>query len=125
MEFKNKLYSIFTGTCPACIEGKMWRYSPYKLSKMTEMNKMCPKCNTNLEPEPMFYTGAMYVGYGFTVAIMFSVFVAANVLFEDPNINVMFWSVVAIAVVFAPLNLRLSRNIWANIFIQQNTSKNE
>lgn len=112
--------NILASKCPACRNGKMWNNSPYKLSKMTAMNKRCPNCNANLEPEPSFYTGAMYVGYGFSVAIVIGVFTAFNILYEDPNINLMSLWVGIIVLIFAPLNLRFSRNVWAHTFIKYN-----
>ena len=115
-----KIKNILASKCPACRKGKMWNYSPYKLSKMMQMNKRCPKCNANLEPEPSFYTGAMYVGYAFSVSIVIGVFTAFNLLYEDPNINMMSLSVLIIVLIFAPLNLRFSRNIWAHTFIKYN-----
>lgn len=110
--------NILASKCPSCREGKMWNHSPYKLSKMTAMNKRCPNCGANLEPEPSFYTGAMYVGYAFSVAIVLGVFIAFNILYEDPSVNMMSLWVLIIVLIFAPLNLRFSRNIWAHTFIK-------
>ena len=103
----------------------MWNYGPYKLSQMTKMNKRCPKCNENLEPEPSFYTGAMYVGYAFTVAIVLGVFTAFQVFTEELDVDKMFFCVMMLTILFAPLNLRYSRNIWAYTFIKRNTSRQE
>ena len=115
---KSVIGKILSGSCPHCGEGKMWNHGAYKMAKMTKMNKRCSKCNTDFEPEPSFYTGALYVGYGFTVAIILGVFFGAHILYDDPSINKMFLLVMLIIVVFAPLSLRLSRNIWANVFIK-------
>lgn len=119
MSQKTFLSRILSGICPACHQGKMWNHSAYKLSEMTKMNKRCPHCHTSLEPEPAFYTGAMYVGYALAVALIGVVFVAGNVLSEVPNYNRLFWIIIGLVVVLAPLNLRLSRNIWANVFIKK------
>lgn len=115
-----KLYSVFTGTCPGCQEHKVFYAGPYKLSKMTKMHKKCPNCGRNLMPEPSFYTGATYVSYAFSVAIVVIVFTAFNVLEESPSVDGMVFFAVSIAVILAPLNFRLSRMIWANIFIDYN-----
>lgn len=112
-----KIYSIVTSTCPACQNAKMWEYHAYKFGHLMSMKHNCPACNTNLEPEPSFYTGAMYVGYAMSVAIVLGVFIASNVLFDDPNITIMSCFSIGIAILFAPMNLRLSRNIWVNTFI--------
>lgn len=114
----NIISKIVTGSCPHCGEGKMWNHHAFKISKMTRMNKRCDKCNTSFEPEPSFYTGALYVGYAFSVAIVLGVFFGAHILFEDPSVNAMFFWVVVITLLFAPLSLRLSRNVWANVFIK-------
>ena len=120
MSFQHKFNTALKGKCPYCGEGNMWNYGAYKLTKMSAMNKKCSKCNGKFEPEPSFYTGAMYVGYAFTVAIVISVFTVFNVLSEDPNVTLMFLCVVFIAILFAPLNLRLSRNIWAAMLLGKN-----
>jgi hypothetical protein len=39
---------------------------------MIQMPKECPVCGLKFEPEPGFYWGAMYIGYGLSVS--FSVF---------------------------------------------------
>jgi uncharacterized protein (DUF983 family) len=114
---ESKVYSVLHSTCPSCHEGKMWNQHAYVLSKMTQMNKTCPHCHANLEPEPSFYTGGMYVGYAFTVAIVLITFAISLTFFEEPNISIMFWIVMLAVVLFAPMNLRLSRNIWAHTFI--------
>ena len=116
------IFNILKGTCPSCKTGKMWNQGPYKLSKLTAMNKRCPKCNVNLCPEPSFYIGAMYVGYAFSVAIVIGVFTIFNLIYEDPNVNSMTFWVILITLIFAPLNLRLSRNVWAHVFIKPKKS---
>lgn len=121
---ESKAYSVLHSTCPSCHEGKMWNQHAYVLPKMTHMNKRCPHCNANLEPEPSFYTGAMYVGYALTVAIVLITFTISLTFFEEPNISLMFWIVMVIVVLFAPMNIRLSRNIWANTFIQYKKQQN-
>ena len=113
---KSKLSSILSGTCPGCRSSKMWSFSPFYLTKMFDMKKYCTNCGTNLEPEPSFYTGAMYVGYAFSVAIVFGVFIVSNLIVEKPNITIMSFISISSAILFAPLNLRLSRNIWAHLF---------
>ncbi len=85
---------------------------------MSHIHEKCDNCGQYFEPEPSFYTGAMYVQYAFSVAIVVSTFVAFNVLSEDPSVNWMFITGVIAAILFAPFNFRLSRLIWINIFIK-------
>lgn len=115
---KNIIVKILTGSCPRCGEEKMWEHGAYNISKMMKMRKRCPNCKANLEPEPSFYTGALYVSYAFSVAIVMAVFWGAHILFNDPSINAMFFGVLVAIIVFAPLSIRLSRNIWAALFIK-------
>ena len=56
---------------------------------MARMHKTCSNCGIRYEKDPSFFTGAMYVSYAFSVAIVVSVFVAFNVLFEDPYVGAM------------------------------------
>ena len=118
MAFKStKLYGILTGTCPRCHEGKVFMNpNPYKLSAMFKVKEKCSCCGLKFEPEPSFYMGAMYVGYAFSVAIVIAIFVIANFFYEELPINSMiFWGIL-IAVLFAPMNIRLSRSIWLAVF---------
>jgi hypothetical protein len=85
---------------------------------MTTMHEHCPECGLNITPEPSFYTGAMYVSYAFSVALVISVFVAFNVLYDDPNVNHMIFTGIGLAFFLAPLNIRFSRTIWAYLFFR-------
>ena len=116
-----KIYSIFTFSCPRCQKGKVFKYkNPYRFSfdEMGEIHKNCPNCGKDLEPEPSFYTGAMYVSYAISVAIVVGFFLAAKVLFSHINYNSLIALTMGVGVLLAPLNFRISRMIWANIFMK-------
>ena len=117
MKKGTKVYSIVFSKCPACNKGDIYPKGPFKISQMTKINKRCEHCQQSFEPEPSFYTGAMYIGYAFSVAIVVGVFIAFNVLNEDPSVGLMMFFAITLAVLFAPLNFRLSRNIWLNLFV--------
>ena len=54
----NKLYSIFTSTCPSCHEGKMYKNkNPYALGSVLDMHENCPHCGTKFKIEPSFSMG--------------------------------------------------------------------
>ncbi len=115
-----KLNSILTCTCPQCQSAPVFVHAnPYRFSldEMGEMPKYCPNCGLDLDPEPMFYTGAMYVSYAFAVATVVAFFTAGNILFEKVNYDVLIAITIVFALLFAPVNFRLSRMIWMNIFI--------
>lgn len=79
------------------------------------MHEHCPNCGVRLEPEPGFYQGAMYVGYGFTVAILAVVGLGLYFTF-DPSEWVYIGTVIAITILLAPLNYRYSRILYLYMF---------
>jgi len=119
MMFKKgtKLYSISKGTCPKCQEGAFFKYGfTFNPSKVTKIHDNCPNCNLKYMLEPSFFYGAMYVNYGITVGISIVVFLITKLGFEL-NLLESFFSVFVALVLLAPLNLRLSRIIWINMFV--------
>jgi uncharacterized protein (DUF983 family) len=112
-----KLYSISKGTCPKCQEGSFFKYRfTFNPSKVTKIHDNCPNCNLKYMLEPSFFYGAMYVNYGITVAISIVIFLITKLGFEL-NLLQSFFSVFVVLVLLAPLNLRLSRIIWINMFV--------
>lgn len=113
----NKLYSIFTGTCPVCHKGEMYLESnPYKLSKIMKMHDHCSNCGKKFKIEPSFFFGAMYVSYGVGTAIAMAAFVIAY-FFLGLDRNYTFFVIILALVVLFPYILRVSRNIWINVFV--------
>ena len=113
----NKVYSIFTGTCPKCHEESMYiNKNAYSLSETLKMNEQCSNCCTKYKIEPSFFYGAMYVSYGVGIAFAVVAFIISYVLFETDR-NITFVSIVGTLIVFLPIIMRLSRNLWINIFI--------
>ncbi len=117
MSKKSTLSTILNGHCPNCGDAKMFESPWYNLGSFRKMNKACSSCGQTFNPEPSFYTGAMYVSYAFSVSIVAGVFIGANLLSDDPNVNYMMLSGILIALFFAPLNYRLSRTIWAYVIL--------
>jgi uncharacterized protein (DUF983 family) len=112
----SKLYSIFTGTCPVCHTGKMYKSgNPYVFSETLSMHENCPHCDTKFKIEPSFFYGAMYVSYAVGVAIAVAVFVITY-LFIGLDRNYTFAVIVATLILLLPVILRVSRNIWINFF---------
>lgn len=119
----NKLYSIFTGTCPVCQEESMYKEdNPYKISKLFAMNDRCSNCGTKYKMEPSFFFGAMYVSYAVGIAFATAAFVISHFLL---NLNLLptFIIIVATLVVFLPVIVRWSRNIWVNFFFSYDPKK--
>lgn len=125
MEFlrDSKLYSIFTGTCPVCHQGKMYcKSNPYNLGKIFKMHETCSNCEQKFKIEPSFFFGAMYVSYGLGVAIAIALFIIAY-YFIDLDRLTAFFSIIGALVVLYPVIVRVSRNIWINFFLDYKPEK--
>ncbi|MEL0457326.1 DUF983 domain-containing protein [Flavobacteriaceae bacterium SZ-1-7] len=117
-----KLYSIFTGTCPKCHEESMYtNKNPYILSEALSMNEKCSNCGTKYKIEPSFFYGAMYVSYAVGIAFAVAAFVISFLVFNAGR-NIIFISIIGTLVVFMPIIMRLSRNIWINFFMSYDKS---
>ena len=118
----NKLYSIITGTCPKCHEENMYiNKNPYILSKTLKMHERCSNCNTKYKIEPSFFYGSMYVSYGVGIAFAVAAFVISYG-FLGTSLMVGFIAIIITMIGFLPVILRLSRNIWINLFLNYDKS---
>jgi uncharacterized protein (DUF983 family) len=112
-----KIYSIFNGKCPKCHEDDFFKYGfTFNPSKVTEIHTHCSECNLKYMLEPSFFYGAMYINYGITVAISIAVFIITKI-FIGLNLLESFLSIFGALIILAPLNLRLARIIWINMFV--------
>jgi hypothetical protein len=84
--------------------------------RFNQMHEFCPHCGVRLEPEPGFYQGAMYVGYGFTVACIVIVGVILYYLLDNPSPWLSSGVVGAIMLVLVPWNYRYSRVVYLYLF---------
>ena len=116
MKNNTVIQSIVMQQCPSCRSERMFK-APIYSKRFNQMNDKCPNCSQVLEPEPGFYTGAMYVSYAFQVAIVVTVVVAARVLNLEREVAWYISWIAGINLVLFPLVYRLSRSIWAHIFI--------
>ena len=118
----SKLYSIFTGACPKCHEESMYvNKNPYILSEALTMHGKCSNCNTKYKIEPSFFYGAMYVSYAVGIAFAVAAFVISYFVF-NAGLNYIFVSIVITLIVFMPVIMRTSRNIWINLFMSYDKS---
>lgn len=119
-----KIYSILTGSCPVCQNESMYQVSnPYKIGETLKMNERCSHCDTKYKIEPSFFYGAMYVSYAVGIAFAVAAFVITNLILKLGLLST-FLAIVATLIAFLPIILRLSRNIWINIFMHYSKEKN-
>ncbi|MGJ8592232.1 MAG: DUF983 domain-containing protein [Aquaticitalea sp.] len=113
----SKLYSVFTGACPKCHQESMYVNSnPYVLSETLKIHDRCSNCELKYRIEPSFFYGSMYVSYGVGIAFAVAAFVISY-LFLHSTLLTAFIAIIGTLIVFAPFIMRLSRNIWINMFI--------
>jgi uncharacterized protein (DUF983 family) len=117
----NKLYSILTGKCPKCHHELMYKNSnAYQLSQTLEMHERCGHCQTKYKIEPSFFYGSMYVSYGVGIGFSMVAFLMTFIVFET-SLVLSFIAIVCTLIGFMPIIMRLSRNIWINLFMSYDT----
>jgi uncharacterized protein (DUF983 family) len=117
MSKKSKLGAILNMKCPRCHEGNL--YSAPITEGIYKMPKVCPHCKQNFEPEPGFYWGAMYVGYGLSASYMLST-VSIFLLGFNLSVNMSFVISILGGIFIFPFVARLSRSIWIHINVGYN-----
>ena len=115
-----KLYSILTGSCPKCHSESMYENpNPYNINQLFKMHERCSHCHTKYKIEPSFFYGSMYVSYAVGIAFAVAAFVI-SFLFIGTDLKTSFIAIVSTLVLFLPVIIRLSRNIWINLFMKYN-----
>jgi uncharacterized protein (DUF983 family) len=104
--------SILKCKCPKCHEGNLFlNEKTYQYKKFLDMPDNCPKCNQDYQIESGFYIGAMYIGYGLTIAITVAVFVAFTT-FNAYSLVPFLITLGIVLLMTTPYILRVSRSIW-------------
>jgi uncharacterized protein (DUF983 family) len=120
----SKLNSILTGSCPKCQNESMYSdKNPLHLTKVLKMNQNCSHCGLKYQLEPSFFYGAMYVSYGLNVAVGIATFIFSFVFF-GASIGYAFVSIIITLILLLPFILRLSRNIYINMFVSYDPKTN-
>ncbi|MFT7614354.1 MAG: hypothetical protein ACI9J3_003336 [Parvicellaceae bacterium] len=112
------LKSIWNLSCPHCRKGEMFTHTAFNLKYFNKMNDHCLECKQPFEPEPGFYTGAMYVSYVFQIAVIAITFVAMQLMNNTLGILWYMAIIFSVTLILLPLIFRLSRSIWIYMFIK-------
>lgn len=96
--------------------------NPYHVARLFDMHVRCSNCGTKYKMEPSFFFGAMYVSYAVGIAFATAAFVIAYWLFRLTLLGT-FIAIVLTLVVFLPVIVRWSRNIWVNFFFSYDPKK--
>ena len=112
-----KIYSVLRGKCPSCHKGNFFKHSfTMNLFRVNKIKKTCSCCDLKYMIEPAFYFGAMYVSYGITVALCIVTFVISKLILNVALLT-SFITIFVVLILFIPVNLRLSRILWINMFV--------
>lgn len=118
----SKLYSIFANKCPKCHQGDFFvNKNPYSKG-FIKMNDRCKHCNESFNKEVGFYYGAMYVSYGFSIAIGIALFILLVVTLKMELINYLM-TFFAVVLLLFPWTMRTSRLIYINMFVDFDPNK--
>jgi len=101
--------------CPRCRQGDLFKSKAYGTLDFYKMHHQCPVCEQGFDPEPGFYFGAMYISYGFIVAISITCWVALYITIKPPFITYIVVILSAI-VLLLPLIFRYSRTLFLYAF---------
>ena len=112
-----KLNSILFGACPKCHQESMYiNKNPYAISDVLKMHDRCSHCNSKYQIEPSFFYGSMYVSYGVGIAFAVAAFIISYELLGSSLMGA-FIAIIITLVGLMPVIMRLSRNIWINLFM--------
>lgn len=109
------LQAMLNAKCPRCRRGDIFETSMYGFSSQ-KMYDNCPKCALKFEVEPGYFYAAMYVSYGFNVALAIAVGILTYLItkeVESPWIYVA--TIFTFSFVLAPANFRYSRVILLHL----------
>lgn len=102
--------SLIEQKCPQCRVGKPFLYPTFS-TNFLKMHEKCQVCGLDLEPEPGFYWGAMYITYGFNTGLAIVVSVILYLGFGNPSLWVYIAVIGALSLILAPVSFRYSRLI--------------
>ncbi|TVR76414.1 MAG: DUF983 domain-containing protein [Chitinophagaceae bacterium] len=118
MKNKSFLSSVLSLNCPRCRKGHMFRdEKTFTFTDVQSMPERCPVCGQPYFIEVAFYYGALYVSYGVSVALSVANFVWYFLLFDWNTWQYLLINFGILAFLF-PYILRVSRSIWAHLFIR-------
>ena len=119
-----KIYSVLKEKCPICHNGDVFLTKhKYDLKKFDKMHERCPSCGHKFEIEGGFWQGAMYVSYAVTVAYSIATFVLTYLINQQTTAWMYIAIIGVVSIIVAPLNYRISRMIWMNLFSKFDATK--
>ena len=117
MKKGTKLYSVLNSKRPYCHEGEFFNNNFYNIKSIGDIYDDCPICKRTYNPETGFYFGALYISYALGTALFVLIWTGLNILGIDISIIPKIIGISILWLLLTPITHRLSKIIWANIFI--------
>ena len=109
-KYPGALASLIGQKCPQCRSEKVFLHKIYSWNFL-KMHRHCPNCNMDLEPEPGFYWGAMYISYGFNAALAIIVSLLLYFVFGNPDMWTYAVIIGVLSILLIPPFIRYSRTM--------------
>jgi hypothetical protein len=110
----NLFKSVVKEKCPYCGEGDVFVKKP--LFSFPIMLKQCSSCHRKFDGELGYFFGAMYVSYGFAVAVGVALFVITRLILGIESLPLIIAIIICGIVLISFKNYKWSRIIWLRIF---------
>ena len=115
--------SLLSNQCPRCKKADLFcSRNPYDFKKLFLMYEHCASCGLKFNKEPGFFYGAMYVGYGISVAYLTIFYVGMLVLLGDFELTTYFIFGIGSLFLLTPVIFRFSRSVWISLFVSYDQS---
>lgn len=106
------LLDLLAARCPHCRNVSVFRNGKLLGLKLADMHHHCPECGFNIQKEPGYYWGAMYVSYGLGILEMLMTYFLGCALGIPEKDYLHLASMIATVLLLSPFNFRFSRVVW-------------
>lgn len=113
---KDWMQNAWSYKCPRCRTGKLF-VEPLQITKPLDMPSHCAHCKQDLEPEPGFYFGAMFISYIIGSFIFLAIALTLVFAFKWSVEGTMLVVLFAGLIIYLKL-LRLSRSVYIHMIVK-------
>ena len=122
MQWTKDARAMFAHKCAECHEGDMFSTSAFSFNKPFDMNPRCLLCDADMEPEPGFYYGAMFMSYIFSIFIFLGIVMLTHWVM-DYSLAQSFIILMVVVSIFFVWWFRFARAFWFNLIVDYRPEK--
>jgi uncharacterized protein (DUF983 family) len=111
-----KVKGVVLEKCPYCNKGNIFRPGKRIPFQVPDMKERCDVCDTNLDREPGYFFGAMYVSYAMAVGEGIITYLLLANIFRLQNTAIILVMIIFVILLLQNKNFRVSRIIWMHLF---------